>query len=149
MTGVVTVALALFVGFATVRLLLIVAPEILGAPTLARYNYRDEVVPTAGGVIVVLAVVAIAGARVGLGSDALGVAMAPVIGAFVATLPDDLGERLMLGDAGANVLGAVLGLAVVLECATGTRVVVLAVLLVLNAASEWVSFSRFIERVGV
>ena len=49
------------------------------------------------------------------GGDAVGVALAPVIGAFVATLPDDLGERFMLGDAGANVLGAVLGLAVVLE----------------------------------
>ena len=31
-------------------------------------------------------------------------------------LPDDLHERLMLGDTGANVLGGVLGLAVVLEC---------------------------------
>ena len=62
------------------------------------------------------------------GSDVLGVALAPVIGAFLATFPDDLAERLMLGDAGANVLGAVLGLAVVLETGTSTRVAVLCVL---------------------
>ena len=271
MTGVVTVVLAVFVGFATVRLLLIVAPELLRAPALARANYRDQMLPTAGGLLVVLAVVAVEGARVGLGtvgvgtrpaldgtrplvllvcvgfgllgllddllasgedrgfgghlralsrghvttgliklvgggalalviaaapgiegraqvfadaavialaanlgnlldrqpgralkvgivawiplaiiagSDAFGVAMAPVIGAFLATFPDDLGERLMLGDAGANVLGAVLGLGVVLETAGSTRVVVLCVLVALNLASEWVSFGRVIHRVG-
>ena len=43
------------------------------------------------------------------GTGATGVATAVVAGAALALLPDDLRERLMLGDTGANVLGAVLG----------------------------------------
>jgi UDP-N-acetylmuramyl pentapeptide phosphotransferase/UDP-N-acetylglucosamine-1-phosphate transferase len=54
----------------------------------------------------------------------------------------------MLGDTGANVLGAVLGLAVVLEAAPSTRVVVAIVLFVANVASEFVSFSGVIARVA-
>nr|WSY55971.1 hypothetical protein OG999_41430 [Streptomyces sp. NBC_00886] len=38
---------------------------------------------------------------------------AAAIGAAVAVLPDDLGERAMIGDAGAHALGAALGAAVV------------------------------------
>ena len=53
----------------------------------------------------------------------------------------------MLGDAGSNVIGAVLGLAVVLECTALTRTVVLVVLGALTLASEFISFSRVIERV--
>ena len=44
----------------------------------------------------------------------IGIAIAPVMGAAFGLLGDDLHERLMLGDTGANVIGAVLGLAVVL-----------------------------------
>ena len=72
---------------------------------------------------------------------------AVVVGAAAALLIDDLHERLMLGDTGANVLGAVVGLGVVLACSPGTRLVVLFVLVVLNLASEAVSFSRVIEAV--
>ena len=82
------------------------------------------------------------------GTGATGVATAVVVGAGLALLPDDLREHLMLGDTGANVLGAVLGLAVVLEAAPATRVVVAIVLLAANLASEFVSFSRVIERVA-
>ena len=53
----------------------------------------------------------------------------------------------MLGDVGANVLGAVVGLAVVLETSPTTRHVIVVVLLALNVISERVSFSRVIDRV--
>lgn len=88
----------------------------------------------------VLLVVA-AGAEPALAGVAL------VVGAGAGLLPADLAERLMLGDAGANVLGAALGLGVVLACAPTTRTVVLVVVAVLNLASERVSFSRVIGAV--
>jgi hypothetical protein len=81
------------------------------------------------------------------GTGSVGVAVAPVVGAFVGLLGDDLRERLMLGDAGAYALGSVLGLGVVLECAPATRTAVLVALVVLNGGAELVSFSRVIERV--
>jgi UDP-N-acetylmuramyl pentapeptide phosphotransferase/UDP-N-acetylglucosamine-1-phosphate transferase len=72
---------------------------------------------------------------------------AAVVGAGIALLRPDLREQVMLGDAGANVLGAALGLGVVVACGPGVRTVVLVLLVVLNLASEAVSFSRVIERV--
>jgi UDP-N-acetylmuramyl pentapeptide phosphotransferase/UDP-N-acetylglucosamine-1-phosphate transferase len=79
---------------------------------------------------------------VGAERGLVGVALA--VGAGAGLLTADLGERLMLGDAGANVLGAVLGLGVVLTCSPGVRTVVLVLVAALNLASEWVSFSRVI-----
>jgi UDP-N-acetylmuramyl pentapeptide phosphotransferase/UDP-N-acetylglucosamine-1-phosphate transferase len=76
------------------------------------------------------------------------VALAPVAGAAAALLPGDLRERFMLGDTGANALGAAIGTAVVVAAGAGTRTVVAVVLLVLNLASEAVSFSRVIDSVG-
>ena len=81
------------------------------------------------------------------GTGAVGVAIAPVIGAFAGLLPEDLRERLMIGDTGANVLGAVLGLACVLEIGRGSRNVILIVLIALNVAAEVISFSKVIDRV--
>lgn len=72
-----------------------------------------------------------------------GVALA--LGAGAGLLVPDLRERLMLGDAGANVLGAAVGLGVVLSCGTTVRLVVLVVVAALNAASEVVSFSKVIN----
>ena len=70
------------------------------------------------------------------GGDAVGIAIAPVIGAFCGLLGDDLREHLMLGDTGANVLGAVLGLAVVLDVGRGPRNFVLIGLVLLTIAAE-------------
>jgi UDP-N-acetylmuramyl pentapeptide phosphotransferase/UDP-N-acetylglucosamine-1-phosphate transferase len=83
---------------------------------------------------------------VGAEPELAGVALA--VGAGAGLLPGDLGERLMLGDAGANVLGAALGLGVVIACSPTTRTVVLVVVALLNLASERVSFSRVIASVG-
>ena len=69
------------------------------------------------------------------------------IGAVLGVLIDDLHERVMLGDTGANALGAVLGLSVVLTTAPTTRLVVLVGLAGVNAASELVSFSKLIDAV--
>lgn len=79
------------------------------------------------------------------GTSAVGLALAPVVGAATGLLPADLRERLMLGDTGANLLGAVLGLGVVLEASRPVRTVVLVVLVVLNGAAERVSFSSVID----
>ena len=66
------------------------------------------------------------------------------LGAAAALLPDDLGERTMLGDAGANALGAVLGLALLSRASARTC---LAVLVAATAVSEVVSYSRVIDAV--
>jgi UDP-N-acetylmuramyl pentapeptide phosphotransferase/UDP-N-acetylglucosamine-1-phosphate transferase len=83
-----------------------------------------------------------------LGTDDIGIAIAPVMGAALGLLPHDLRERLMLGDTGANVIGATLGLGVVLGLGSAARTSVLIALIVLNVLAEVVSFSRVIDRVG-
>jgi UDP-N-acetylmuramyl pentapeptide phosphotransferase/UDP-N-acetylglucosamine-1-phosphate transferase len=79
--------------------------------------------------------------------DVVGVAIAPVIGAFLGLFGDDLHERVMLGDSGAYVLGGVLGLAVVLDTGRTARTSVLLVLVVLTVLAEFVSYSKIIDRV--
>lgn len=74
-------------------------------------------------------------------------ATAVVVGAALGLFLDDLHERLMLGDAGANVLGGVLGLGVVAACGPAARDVVLVLVAALNLAGELVSFSRVIDAV--
>lgn len=67
-------------------------------------------------------------------------------GAALAALPADLAERTMLGDTGANALGAVTGTALVLTGRPALRLGALGVVVVLTALSERVSFSRVIAR---
>jgi UDP-N-acetylmuramyl pentapeptide phosphotransferase/UDP-N-acetylglucosamine-1-phosphate transferase len=79
----------------------------------------------------------------GAGPELAGVAL--LLGAGAGLLVPDLRERCMLGDAGANVLGAAIGVGVVLACSPGTRVAVLVAVAALNLVSEVVSFSRVIR----
>ena len=75
-------------------------------------------------------------------------ATAVLVGGALAMLLDDLHERVMLGDTGANLLGGVIGLGVVVVGTPVTRLAVLAGLAILNGISEWVSFSAVIDRVA-
>lgn len=75
-----------------------------------------------------------------------GGAAAGALGAAGALLAADLGEEIMLGDAGANALGAVLGTAYVARTGTWGRLAALAGLVALTAASEKVSFTQVIEK---
>lgn len=71
-----------------------------------------------------------------------------VVGASVGLLWGDLQERFMLGDAGSNVIGAMVGFQLVYPTPSApARWSALAVLLALNLASEFVSFSKVIAAV--
>lgn len=76
-------------------------------------------------------------------------AVAAPLGAGLALLPEDLAERAMLGDAGANALGAMLGAAAAAALPRPARVGLLAGIVALTAASEKVSFTKVIERTPV
>jgi hypothetical protein len=76
--------------------------------------------------------------------DAAGAVAAPVC-AGAALMPEDLAERAMLGDAGANALGAMLGAAAARALPRTARVALLAGIVALTAASEKVSFTKVIE----
>jgi UDP-GlcNAc:undecaprenyl-phosphate GlcNAc-1-phosphate transferase len=137
----VAVVLVATPGFATGRRLLVDAVLIALAANLG--NLLDR----APGRTIKAALVAYVPLGIVLGTGAVGVAIAPVIGASLALLVPDLRERLMLGDTGANVIGATLGLGVVLGRGETTRITALAVLVVANVMAEIVSFSDLIERV--
>jgi UDP-N-acetylmuramyl pentapeptide phosphotransferase/UDP-N-acetylglucosamine-1-phosphate transferase len=70
---------------------------------------------------------------------------AVALGAAAALLPEDLGERAMLGDAGANALGAALGVATAARASRGGLIGAAVLVAGLTAASEKVSFTKVIE----
>lgn len=67
------------------------------------------------------------------------------VGAAAAVLPAELAERVMLGDLGANALGALVGLAVAVDSSRLVRMVAAAAILGLTGLSEVASFSALIE----
>ena len=67
-----------------------------------------------------------------------------IAGMAAAALPDDLAERTMLGDCGANALGTALGCAAVVGGHPGVRVGGLGLVVSLTLLSERVSFSALI-----
>jgi UDP-N-acetylmuramyl pentapeptide phosphotransferase/UDP-N-acetylglucosamine-1-phosphate transferase len=72
-----------------------------------------------------------------------------VVGTAAAGLEADLAERDMLGDGGANALGAMLGTAAVLDAPRPARIALLAGVLGLTLVSEKVSFTAVIARTPV
>ncbi|MGY1746978.1 hypothetical protein [Blastococcus sp. SYSU D00695] len=79
-----------------------------------------------------------------LGGPAGGLSAGP-LGATVAVLPADLGERVMLGDSGANAAGALLGLRLAALASRPARAALLTGVVALTLVSERVSFTRVIE----
>ncbi|HWD82288.1 MAG TPA: hypothetical protein VG497_25490 [Kribbella sp.] len=67
-----------------------------------------------------------------------------VVGAAAASAPSDLGERAMLGDCGANGLGAITGTVLAATLPRPLKTVALALVVGLNLASEKVSFTKVI-----
>jgi UDP-N-acetylmuramyl pentapeptide phosphotransferase/UDP-N-acetylglucosamine-1-phosphate transferase len=121
----------------------VVADAALVALTANAANLLDRA-PGRAGKTCVAAFVVLA---IATGGDRALVGVAVLAGAAAALLLDDLRERLMLGDAGANPLGAALGLGVVLTTSPTTRNAVLVAALALNLLGELVSFSRVIDAV--
>lgn len=89
------------------------------------------------------------GAPLALAGGAGAVPAAAAVGASLAVLRPDLRGEAMLGDTGANALGAVLGTALVTGRPTRARLATLAVLTALTLASEKISFTRVIESTPV
>lgn len=73
---------------------------------------------------------------------------AVVTAAALAWLPADLSEKGMLGDAGSNTLGAVLGAGFALALAPLPKLIVLLFLVMLTVMSEKWSFSEAIDRIA-
>jgi UDP-N-acetylmuramyl pentapeptide phosphotransferase/UDP-N-acetylglucosamine-1-phosphate transferase len=80
-------------------------------------------------------------------SGPAGIPAAAGLGAAAALLPDDLGERLMLGDTGAGALGAAVGVGLAAGASPTRLRRLLTVVAGLVVASELVSFSRVIDAI--
>lgn len=148
--GVLKIAAGFFVAALTYALLDPVVdatrPELIGAVVLVPatanlINLLDRAPGRAGKTALLVAAPLVA-----FGSAAWTVAAAGCLGALIALLGKDLRERAMLGDAGANPLGAVLGLGLGLSLRGGGLWIALALVVALNVLSEKVSFSRVIEK---
>ncbi|HTO01167.1 MAG TPA: hypothetical protein VL068_10875 [Microthrixaceae bacterium] len=75
--------------------------------------------------------------------------VATILGAAWGLMRSEMAEESMIGDAGANPLGAAVGIAVVLTQGRIVQIVVLLILVALNLLSERVSFSSVIRKVSV
>lgn len=149
-----TGAVKLFGGFA-IAVVLVAAPGfssgrrlVIDAVLIALAANLGNLFDRAPGRTIKVSVFVYIPLAVACGTSAAGVAIAPVVGAGLGLLLDDLHERLMLGDTGANVLGGALGLTAVLGLGSSSRLTVMLVLLGLNLVSEVASFSRVIQVVA-
>ena len=141
--GVVGLATAVLLlhGFQPVRYVVVIALVVALSANLV--NLFDRAPGRAGKVFLAAALPLAV-----FGDPLWRIVAAGTLGAVAAILPLDLKAKGMLGDAGANPLGALLGLGLVVAF-TGsfwTLAVVAVILLALNLASERWSFSAVIER---
>ena len=81
-----------------------------------------------------------------LGGGLLRAGSAPAVGATMGSLPTDLAARSMLGDCGANGLGAAVATVAAERLPRPARLVALAGVVALNLASEQISFTTVIEQ---
>lgn len=152
--GRVTTGMLKLAGGAAVAVVLVASPGfksgrtlIVDAMLIALAANLGNLLDRAPGRTIKFGLVAYVPIAIAIGAAPIGIAIAPVMGAAFGLLGDDLHERLMLGDTGANVIGAVLGLAVVLGSRDSIRLGVMLALLALNVAAELISFSRVIDAV--
>lgn len=120
---------------------------VADAALVAGFANLTNLLDRAPGRAIKVGVVAFVLLLVATVADPVLAGVAVVVGAAVALLPEDLRERMMLGDAGSNGLGAALGLGVVLATTAPVRLVTLAAVVALNVAGEIVSFTRVIEAI--
>ncbi len=153
--GRVTTGLLKLLGGAAIAIVLVATPGfkdgrglLVDAMLIALAANFGNLLDRAPGRTIKFGLVAYVPLALVIGTAPIGIAVAPVMGAALGLLGDDLRERLMLGDTGANVIGAVLGLAVVLGASEGWRLAVMLTLLALNVSAELVSFSRVIDAVA-
>jgi UDP-N-acetylmuramyl pentapeptide phosphotransferase/UDP-N-acetylglucosamine-1-phosphate transferase len=109
----------------------------LGANTI---NLFDRAPGRAGKLVFLIATPLMA-----LGGVHWAIAAAGMVGALSACLPLDLREKAMLGDAGANPLGALLGVGLAVSLPAPGRWVAVVALVALNLISERWSFSAVIK----
>lgn len=69
-----------------------------------------------------------------------------VLGAVLAYFPDDVKARMMMGDAGSNLLGGSIGMLIVATCSLAVLLAWLGVLLLVHLYAEKYSLSETIEK---
>lgn len=74
-----TILVAAVTGFLAGRVFWLLLRPALAAPPLQRTNYREARVPVAGGIVIVLSLIAVEAGRVVVGAAGLGVAGAPPV----------------------------------------------------------------------
>jgi UDP-N-acetylmuramyl pentapeptide phosphotransferase/UDP-N-acetylglucosamine-1-phosphate transferase len=132
------VTVAVLIGGGALR---VAASAVLVAVSVNLWNALD----VAPGRSLKWAIVALVPVLAVTREAAFGVAAAATLGASVGLLPFDLTERGMLGDAGSNPLGFVVGTGLAAALPTAGVLAAAAAAVLLQTAAETVTISRLIE----
>lgn len=135
------IALTLASPASGIHLLLVDALDV--ALAMNAINLLDVRPGRAGkGVLLLLVTLALTGKR-----EAFCLVGLPVAGGLLAYLPLDLREEAMLGDTGANALGATVGLIIIHDLTWGGHLMALVLLVALHGLCAICSLSQIITRV--